>query len=243
MLGNATDPRGAACRRALALRPDFPEAYHNLGVALGKQKKLKEAVAAFRKADRLLPDHPLIRGNLRRHQRWLELDGQFPDLLAGKARPAGPTEQLELAAFCLLYKEHYRAAAGFLADAFAAEPELAGDLGAQHRYHAACSAALAAAGKGEDAKRLPERVVLTLRRQALRWLRADLAAYAQLAGRDDPKLRQTIRQRLGHWQKDADLAPVRDAEALNKMPEYERDAWRKLWAGVEALRKKAGGKE
>ena len=80
------------------------------------------------------------------------------------------------------------------------------------------------------------------RRQALRWLRADLAAYTQLAGRDDPKLKQAIRQRLGHWQKDADLAPVRDAEALNKLPGYERDVWRQLWADVDALRKKVGAK-
>ena len=81
-------------------------------------------------------------------------------------------------------------------------------------------------------------MVLTLRRQALRWLRADLAAYTQLAGRDDPKLKLVIPQRLGHWQQDADLAPVRDAEALNKLPEYERDAWRRLWADVDALGKK-----
>ena len=197
-------------------------------------------MTAIRKADQLLPSHPGIRANLRRAQRWLELDGQLPDILAGKASPAGPTEQLELAAFCVSYKEHYRAAAGFFADAFRAEPKLAGDLNAQNRYHAACAAALAAAGRGRDAGRLPERVVLTLRRQALRWLRADLAAYTQLAGRDDPKLRQTIRQRLGHWQKDADLAPVRDAEALNKLPDHERDAWRRLWADVDALRRKAG---
>ena len=103
-------------------------------------------------------------------------------------------------------------------------------------------AALAAAGQGEDAGRLPDRGVLTLRRQALRWLRADLAAYTQLAGRDDPKLKQAIRQRLGHWRKDADLAPVRDAEALNKLPGYERDVWRQLWADVDALRKKVGAK-
>ena len=195
-------------------------------------------MAAFRKADQLLPSHPGIRANLRRAQRWLELDGQLPDILAGRAEPRGPQGQVELALFCASCKEHYRAAAGFFADAFRAEPRLAGDLGAQHRYHAACAAALAAAGKGEDAKRLPERVVLTLRRQALRWLRADLAAFTALAGRDDPKLRQAIRQRLGHWQQDADLAPVRDAEALNKLPDHERDAWRRLWADVEALLQK-----
>jgi serine/threonine-protein kinase len=230
-----------AFRKAIALRPDYALAYNGLGNALRAQRKLAEAVAAFRKADQLLPNHPVIRSNLRRTQRWLELDGRLPALLAGKENPGSPQEQVQLAAFCLTYKEHHRAAAGFYADAFAAEPGLAGDLRAQHRYNAACAAALAVAGKGEDASRLPDRVVLTLRRQALRWLRADLAAYAQFAGRDDPKLRQTIRQRLGHWQQDADLAPVRDVEALNKLPDHERDAWRRLWADVDDLRRKAGG--
>jgi hypothetical protein len=114
----------------------------------------------------------------------------------------------------------------------------AASQGRPARTRRARAAALAAAGQGEDAGRLPERVVLTLRRQALRWLRADLAAYTQLAGRDDPKLKQAIRQRLGHWEQDADLAPVRDAEALNKLPDHERDAWRRLWADVAALGKK-----
>jgi hypothetical protein len=48
---------------------------------------------------------------------------------------------------------------------------------------------------------------------------------------------------LEHWQKDADLASVRDAESLNKLPDHERDAWRRLWADVDALRRKAGGKQ
>ena len=82
-------------------------------------------------------------------------------------------------------------------------------------------------------------MVLTLRRQALRWLRADLAGYAHFAGRGDPKFRQAIRQRLEHWKKDADLAPVREAEALNKLPPDERKEWQQLWGDVEALRQRA----
>jgi tetratricopeptide (TPR) repeat protein len=228
----------AAYRRAIQLQPDYALAYSNLGAALADQKKLVEAEAAFRKADQLRPGDPGFLNNLRLARRWLELDRRLPDLLAAKAKPASPQEQVELAQFCVLYKEFYRAAAGFLADAFRADPRLADDLRAQHRYHGARAAALAAAGKGQDARRLPERVVLTLRRQALRWLRADLAAYTMLAGRDDPKLKQAIRQRLGHWQKDADLASLRDAEALTKLPDHERDAWRRLWADVAALCKK-----
>jgi hypothetical protein len=104
------------------------------------------------------------------------------------------------------------------------------------------SAALTAAGKGEDAARLPVRVVLTLRRQARRWLRADLEVLTGLAGRDDPRLKQAVQKRLEHWQKDADLITVRDEVALANLPDHERAAWRQLWADVENLRKKVGGR-
>jgi hypothetical protein len=42
-----------------------------------------------------------------------------------------------------------------------------------------------------------------------------------------------VRQRLEHWQKDADLAGLRDAEALAKLPEVEREAWRSFWTDVQ----------
>jgi hypothetical protein len=50
---------------------------------------------------------------------------------------------------------------------------------------------------------------------------------------------------LRHWQTDADLAGVRDADALAALPESERAAWRALWTRVDALlartRGSAGG--
>jgi hypothetical protein len=73
------------------------------------------------------------------------------------------------------------------------------------------------------------------RRQALAWLRADLAFYTKEAERADPAVKQTVRQRLEHWQKDADLAGLRDTGALAKLPEAEREAWRSVWADVQAL--------
>jgi hypothetical protein len=43
---------------------------------------------------------------------------------------------------------------------------------------------------------------------------------------------------MQHWQSDADLASVRDREALGKLSEGERDAWQKLWADVAALQRR-----
>jgi hypothetical protein len=51
-----------------------------------------------------------------------------------------------------------------------------------------------------------------------------------------------VRQRLAHWQGDADLASVRKKGALAKLPEEERKRWQKLWADVAALLARAEGK-
>jgi hypothetical protein len=50
------------------------------------------------------------------------------------------------------------------------------------------------------------------------------------------------REALRHWQKDADLASVRDKDALDQLPAAERDAWQRLWADVAALLKRAQAK-
>ena len=59
-----------------------------------------------------------------------------------------------------------------------------------------------------------------------------------------PQARAAVQKTLRHWQQDTDLAGVRDAAALAKLPEPGRAEWQKLWADVAALLKKAeaGGK-
>jgi Flp pilus assembly protein TadD/serine/threonine protein kinase len=236
------DEAVTAYRKAIDLQPDDAAAYNDLGLALRDQKKLDEAVAAFRKADQLLPHHPVIRNNLRRTQRWLELDKRLPDILAGKAKPSSPQEQIELARFWL-YKEYYRTAACFFSTAFTAEPKLASDLNVPHRYSAACAAALAAVGQGADAAQLDDKERARLRQQALDWLRADLTAYVRLAEQGNPNARQAILQYLAHWQQDTDLTALRDGKALAALPQKERAAWQELWADVAALCKRVGTKK
>ena len=66
-----------------------------------------------------------------------------------------------------------------------------------------------------------------------------LARAKQLAsGRKED--RAAVQQKLRHWQKDTDLAGIRDAAALAKLPADERAAFTQLWADVAALLKKAG---
>jgi serine/threonine-protein kinase len=68
---NRHEEAEAAYREAIRRKPDLVEAHNNLGLALRDQKKLAEAVAVYREADHLFPEHPLIRGNLRRAEHLL----------------------------------------------------------------------------------------------------------------------------------------------------------------------------
>jgi hypothetical protein len=132
----------------------------------------------------------------------------------------------------------YAQAARLYAEVFAAEPGLADDLGKPHRYNAACAAALAGCGQGKDAP--PDGAERArLRKQALDWLNADLARCKQFLARQSDKVRAAVRQLLLHWRDDADLAGVR-GDAIEKLPEAERPAWRQLWADVEQTLKQAG---
>jgi hypothetical protein len=145
-------------------------------------------------------------------------------------------EQLALAEQCRQpYKRLYTAAARFCAEAFTAEPKLADDLRLPHRYNAACAALLASCGQGNDATELDEQERLRWRRQALAWLRADLALWTKVLARDDAQARAAAYQQLSQWQSDADLAGLRDVSRLVQLPKAERETYLDLWADVDAL--------
>jgi Tfp pilus assembly protein PilF/tRNA A-37 threonylcarbamoyl transferase component Bud32 len=228
--------------QALRLDPKSAEAHCNLGHALRQQGRFEDALASLRRGHELGSKQP---GWRYPSAQWVSdaaglvrLDRRLLAVVRGEARPADTTEQLGFARVCML-KKQYAAAARFYAAAFTAEPKLADDLRSHNRYNAACAAALAAVAKGEDAAKLAEPERAKLRQQALTWLRADLAAWTHLAEKGSPQTRANVQRTLRHWQQDSDLAGVR-GDALAQLPAAERDAWRKLWADVDALLKRAG---
>jgi serine/threonine-protein kinase len=237
----------AEFKKAIELDPKFAIAHSALGQALITQGHFAEGRTATRRSLELLPEGAPLRTaaleQLRLCERLVALDENLPAVLNGEVEPTDAAERLDLGHFCQLYKLRHAAAARFYADAFAADPKLAADLQQQHRYNAACNAALASEGHAEGAKNLPDKVQLMLRRQALGWLRADLALYAKLAERAEPAAKQAVRQPLAHWQEDTDLASVRDKAALDKLPDDERKEWRQLWDDVAALLKKVEEKK
>jgi hypothetical protein len=106
-------------------------------------------------------------------------------------------------------------------------------LGTDHRYSAACAAALAGCGRGKDAHTLNAKERARLLQQALAWLRADLAAKRKLLVKEPGKFRQVLAGKIQHWLVDTDFAGVRGEKALKQLPPAERQAWRALWTKVE----------
>ncbi len=227
-------------RQAIKLKPDYAEAYCNLGHALRDLGRLEEALEALQKGHELGSGRPgwgyPSAQWVRECRLLVKLSPTLPALLEGKARPADNTERLAYARLCAL-KQRYTTAARLWQEAFAAEPELARQLAASHRHRAACAAALAGCGRGDEAARLDGPGRARWRRQALEWLRADLELWKKEAEAKTAAARRRARLFLERsWLREPDLAGVRDAEALARLPEAEQPAWRQLWADVEALR-------
>jgi tetratricopeptide (TPR) repeat protein len=160
---------------------------------------------------------------------------QFNLALLWQAGEPGHLRRVGLAHYNL---KHYAAATRYYADALASRPTQVDPLKTGDRYNAACCAVLAGAGQGEDAGKLDDKERTHLRREALEWLQADLSLWGNQVDSGAPVEPATVQQTLRHWQKDTDLAGVRDQAALANLPEAERVAWQKLWADVDATMKK-----
>jgi serine/threonine protein kinase/Flp pilus assembly protein TadD len=243
-LGNVLAKQGkldeaiACYRQAIKIDPKDATAYSNLGNALYEESKLDEAVACYRQAIKINPKHANAHNNL---GVALARQGKLPAVLKGEYKPRSSEEWLGFAELSGMMQMHH-AAARLYVEAFTADPKMADILATDNRYNAACAAALAGCGQGEDAAKLDDTERGRLRRQALDWLRADLAAYGRLLAKGPDKARPAIRQRMQHWQQNADFAGVRGAAALAKLPEAERPAWHKLWADVADTLTRTQGK-
>jgi tetratricopeptide (TPR) repeat protein len=130
--------------------------------------------------------------------------------------------------------EKWHEAMADIEQALAGDPKLADDLDAANRYKGACYAVLAAGAQG-----MTDNDRARLRKLALAWLRTDLALWEQRLADESRQSRRIVGQKLQHWQKDPDLAGIRDAAALAKLPAEERAACAGLWDDVAALLKQA----
>jgi serine/threonine-protein kinase len=233
-----------ALEETVRLAPFFALARCQLGFLLQRQGEFTRALAALQLGHELGsrgPRWPYASAQwIRDAERKVELNAQLPAFLRGDMKLGSAEDRIGCAEVCKC-KKLYLAASRLSMEAFDAKRELAEDRKADHRFHAACSAALAASGEG-DAANLDEKDLATWRQQALTWLRADLVLWAKQLESGKPEDRRATRQALRQWQRSPDLAGIRNAAALARLPKMERESCQQVWAEVRNLLTRAASK-
>jgi tetratricopeptide (TPR) repeat protein len=224
-------------REAIRLKPDSAEAHCNLGQILMMQGDPAGALPLLRRGHELGTRRPGWRNP---SGQWIAdaerkvMEARLPGLVKGEDRPKDAAERLAFARLCA-DTHRYATAARLWDEVLAADALPAGDPGAAYRYSAACSAALAGAGKGEKEPPLDERGNARWRKKAVAWLKADLAQRDKQARAGTPEARAEVAPKLLHWKSDPDLAGIRDATWIGALPADEQAACRALWSEVDAL--------
>ena len=177
-------------------------------------------------------------------ERFRRLDP--PDLVYPTGLPRPPRDErffcgqvLDFGCVVLVQQGRFAAAARWCAAVFTAHPHVLAGPPADHRYYAARAAAWAGCGQGRDAADLDAEGRAGFRRQALDWLRADLEARRRLLEQERENAGGPVADDLRQWLGNFPFAGVRGPDALARLPEPERQAWRQLWEEIEALRQRA----
>lgn len=229
-----------AVQKAVDLEPNDSWGLELLATDLMENSQFAEALDVLRRGLAVSKGQPRNRyflDQIKRVENWLVIEPKLQQLIAQETKPAGDLERLDVAELCRI-KKYYRAAAQFSAEALQNAPELGNNIGRQHRYLAACHAALAATRPGADNVEMSASEQAVLRRNAIDWLRADLDAWSQvIAGGDAPAIARA-RTQLRHWWQDSDLAGIRDDAALSRIPPDEQADWRRFWSAAAGLLKK-----
>jgi hypothetical protein len=179
---------------------------------------------------------------VRRYERLVELDSTLAGVRAGTVTAADPKAVLELAVFATRHKNWPYTAVKLAEKAFAAGSASTATHDTGHRLAAALAAAAAFSGRGDDARELDAVEKARLSKLALGWLRADLSAWTKRLETAPIEAHAQVEQTLRHWRAEADLATLRDEASLAKLPDNEREEWTTLWAEIEAVRQRAGGR-
>jgi tetratricopeptide (TPR) repeat protein len=227
-----------AIQKALQLLAKDPLLHCMMAETLEALGQFSQAVMAWQQGLTNLPaDHeerPQITRRLQQARTWAALENQIIQILSGKAEPARAEEWLQ----CINFAEvntYYLTAARLWKRALAAHPELTANVNSNARYRAAAAAVRSGLVPGRDTGRLDEDDRARWRLQALAWLGQDLERFVQLADGGTANDLALVRAACQQWQQNPALAGVRDAAALQRLPEGESQAWQQFWAKVAAL--------
>jgi tetratricopeptide (TPR) repeat protein len=105
------------------------------------------------------------------------------------------------------------------------------------RSQAARAAALAGCGLGTDNAPTQADAKAKLRSQALDWFKTELGALGKTNAPGASEDKTLLLRTLAYWKSTSDLAGVRAAEALDRLPVEERRGWSAFWSEVDTLLK------
>jgi tetratricopeptide (TPR) repeat protein len=226
-------------REAIKLNPKDSKAQFHLGGVLFQMGEFEKAREESQKLKALLPaSHPLqklVQERILTCKMLLKLENKLDRFF--EKQEISDEDLLPVIELCRVYKEYHATAATLYGRLFAKEPMLGLDPYQSHRFHAARSAALAAAGLGRDPKKLIDTEKAKLRAEALAWLQADLQAWRQRFEVRDSNALPGLLNGLPMWEKEEAFASVRQAQLLALLPIAEQKDWTKLWRDVGGLGK------
>jgi eukaryotic-like serine/threonine-protein kinase len=229
-------------RLAERLKLDYADAHCSLGFVLYQFGEYAGAAVETRKGQELrckLAGMPFSSTGLIEHlDRMAALAARLPAIVKGADRPKDANERVVLANMAF-DSELYATAVGLWAEALDSQPDLGEDRQAQHRYNAACAVARLVAGDDKNEPSPDAARSALLRQRAMKWLKIELDTWAKLLDEGKPDDAATVAFTLAYWRTDSELASIRDAAVLDKIPADERKDWRDLWSEVDALLAKA----
>jgi serine/threonine-protein kinase len=230
-----------AHRKAARLSPGSPGAALYLAFSLLRIGQDEEALTTLRRAaerSKALQGSNFYQVGLKEAERRIALLPRLPAVIRGEDRPRDDAERLTLARMCAS-RQFHAAAARLFAEINETSAKLAKDGTDSYRFEAACAAAQAAMGQGKDDPPPDDEAKTKLRSQALKWLKAERDARARLLNSDPAQARALLANSLPLWKANRDLAPIRDPDALAKLPQEERQSWQAFWRDVDDLLKRA----
>ena len=210
-----------------------------LSEALLCQGRITEATAAAQHALETPRVDETQRKTVQRYlvlcQQLAPFEGRLPAILDRKEQP--PAElpaRVALAEWAMVHGHRAAAAVWLYELVFQTNPESASDLGSKNRLHAACAAAMAAAGGQEGIPRDMQQRVESCGK-ALVWLRADYDVWNQRfhAG---ALVDQTIAAAAAReMAQNPFLSEIREPNRVSQYPETVRADCERLWTEINDL--------
>ena len=240
--GTKAEEVGREAERAVPKRAIVGHLRSSLLLARGEPTAALKALESARKQkpEGYRPD-TILEEEIRQAIRLEPLARKLDAVLGGREAPVDESERATLADLALR-RGRSAASAKLFREAFARQPALSDNLQAGHRARAALAAVRAGLGIDADEPKAEETARAAWRRQGLDWLRAELEARGKVAddGKATLKDHNAWTRTLRIWKRYRDLAGVREAKALDGLPETERDGWRLFWAEVDRRLSRTG---